>query len=310
VSETRDVLLDAEQRLYRSLGLEHHSRLVDLTGAPVGRVRVLDIGSGPPVLLLHGAGMVGSIWAPLLVHLRGRRCIAVDLPGCGLTDPFDHGGTDLRQHGRSFLSAVLAALRLDSVAVVGNSLGATYALYLAAADPSRLSHVIAMGAPGVALPGGRGSAAMALYSRPTIGRAVSAVSPPISPRLARRMLAGICGRPAVDAVPDPMFDVLAAAMRISEPTIRTLMPELFSGRTPRSHHALTDDELAQVQVPTLFVWGDGDRFQAPAAGERAAAVMGAAALSVMAGGHHPWWDDAAGCARLIDDHLATAEPAS
>jgi pimeloyl-ACP methyl ester carboxylesterase len=142
---------------------------------------------------------------------------------------------------------------------------------------------------------------MSLYSRPTLGRMLSAVSPPLAAGVARRYLAGICGRPAVGATPDEMFEVVAATLRISEPTTRSLMPELFSGREPYPHHALTEDELARVTAPTTFVWGSEDRFQDPDDGRRAAAAMPDGSVSEVPGGHHPWWDDAEGCAVLIEE---------
>jgi pimeloyl-ACP methyl ester carboxylesterase len=300
----RDALVSAEQRLYSRLGLEHRSRRIALASGPVHRARILEMGDGPPVLFVHGAGMVGSLWAPLLVALSGRRRITVDLPGCGLTDAFDHRGIDLREHARSFLAAVLDTLDLDAVPVVANSLGATYSLYLAAAEPHRLSHMVLLGAPGVALAGGRASRTMALYSHPAVSRLLAAVSPPVTPRLARRLLTGICGRPAVESVPDEMFEVAAAAMRISDPTTRTLVPELFAGRVPRSPHALTDHELARIVTPTRFVWARDDIFQSPSTADRAVTLMAAADLTVVAGGHHPWWNDPAGCGRIVDEHLA------
>jgi hypothetical protein len=177
----RRKLSEAEQRLFTALGMEHRSGHLPLMGAPVEHARVIETGEGPPVLLVHGAGMSASLWAPLLVHLTHRHCLAVDLPGCGLTDPFDHRGIDLRSHARSFLAAVLDVLDLDVVPIVANSLGSTYSLYLASAKPVRISHLALFGAPGVALPGGRGSLAMSLYSRPRWGRLMSAVSPRCSP---------------------------------------------------------------------------------------------------------------------------------
>ncbi len=298
------VLAQAEQRLFAALDIEHRSERVALSDAAVGHARIIETGEGPPLVFVHGAGMSAALWAPLLVHLPGYRCLAVDLPGCGLTDPLDHRHVDLRSHARSFLIAVLDALGLDRVTIVANSLGATYSLYLASQEPARVSHLALLGAPGVALPGSRGSLAMSLYSRPWLGRTMLAMSPPLTPSVARRLLAGLCGRSAVEALPDEIFEVAAATLRISEPTTRTLMPELLSGRRPYPHHALSDDELAAVVTPTRFVWGSQDRFQEPAAGRRAAALMPDADLVEVAGGHHPWWDDPAGCAELIEEIVA------
>ena len=298
-------LTHAEARLFDALGLEPRSRRIVLRDGPVDAVRVLEAGEGPPLLLVHGAGMTAGVWAPLLAHLPHLRSICVDLPGCGLTDPFDHRGADLRDHARSFLGGVLDALGLDTAPVAANSLGGTYALYLAASDADRISRLVLMGAPGVAIPGARPSRAMRIYARPALGRVASAMSPPVTPRVARRILASVCGRPAVAAVPDEMFAVIAAATRIADATTRSLMPELLTGGRSRPELALSDDEAAAITTPTRLVWGRNDRAQPPAAGRRTVDAMPDADLVEVTGGHHPWWDDPQRCAALLDDHLAS-----
>jgi hypothetical protein len=48
-------------------------------------VRVLELGSGPPLLFIHGGPNAGSTWAPLVGALSGFRCLVVDRPGCGMS---------------------------------------------------------------------------------------------------------------------------------------------------------------------------------------------------------------------------------
>jgi pimeloyl-ACP methyl ester carboxylesterase len=114
--------------------------------ASVGQVRtrVLDLpGDGPPLLLLHGYSDTAVTWRPLLRVLaeRGRRAIAVDLPGFGEADRL--AGYADRFASGPMLPAIdrfAAALVREAAddgprpVLVGNSLGAVAALR-AAQDP-------------------------------------------------------------------------------------------------------------------------------------------------------------------------------
>jgi len=92
VTDARAASLEvAERRLFAASAIEVTSRRVRLADPPLA-VRVLEAGDGPPLLLVHGSGMSGSTWAPLLPHLAGYRLIAFDLPGFGLSDAFDYAG--------------------------------------------------------------------------------------------------------------------------------------------------------------------------------------------------------------------------
>jgi len=68
---------------------------------------------------------------------------------------------------------------------------------------------------------------------------------------------------------------------------------------------LEEEELRQVQQPTLFVWGDGDVFGGPEIGERAVRVMPNAEIQAVSGGHLPWLDEPAGCAEAVSRVLLT-----
>lgn len=78
-------LRETEQRLWDSVGLAPTERRARLrTGETV---RVQETGDGPPVLLIHGAANAGTSWMSLMAKLPDFRCIGLDRPGCGLSDP-------------------------------------------------------------------------------------------------------------------------------------------------------------------------------------------------------------------------------
>ena len=69
-------------------------------------------------------------------------------------------------------------------------------------------------------------------------------------------------------------------------------------------------ELGQITAPTMFCWGTGDPFLSPAQARPAIAKIPGAVLHEVPGGHGPWLEDPAGCARLTIGHLAATGFAS
>lgn len=57
-------------------------RFVDLDSPPV-RLRVLEVGSGRPILFIHGGVWPGTAFASLVRELSGFRCVMLDRPGWG-----------------------------------------------------------------------------------------------------------------------------------------------------------------------------------------------------------------------------------
>jgi pimeloyl-ACP methyl ester carboxylesterase len=301
--DTRAMLAEAEQRLFDRYGLKVERDVVTLSSGPVRRAGVLAAGAGPPVVLLPGGGMAASLWTPLLAHLGDHRVHAIDLPGCGLSEPYDYPpDTDLRTHAPDFVSAVLDGLGLHAAPLVGNSLGGLYSLLTALRHPERVDAVALVGAPAVALPGARANLLMALSGRPRVGRAMARM-PRMSATQMRRVMGRIGGRASLEGHPEVLWETVALATAISARTNASLFPLLLRGRLPRSHHQLTDAELRAVRVPTLLIWGTDDVFQRPDAGERAVELLPDERLEVVPGGHHPWLDDAPRCGELVGGFL-------
>ena len=111
---------EAERKLWTSIGREPSERFVVLRSTGT-RVRVQEVGAGESVLFIHGGPNAGSTWAPLLEHLEGYRCLLVDRPGTGLSDPHPLTPAELAGgFGATFVGDVLDGLGVDRAHVVAS----------------------------------------------------------------------------------------------------------------------------------------------------------------------------------------------
>jgi pimeloyl-ACP methyl ester carboxylesterase len=261
-------------------------------------------------VLLHGASMTATVWAPLVPHLPDRTLYLVDLPGCGLADPFDHTGVDYAAHQSAFVGSVLDALGLEAAPLIGASLGGWFALRFTLDHPDRVTSLALVSAPALALPGARVPVPMAVLGRGPLARVLDGVMPAPSARMTRRVLTSIGGGPPSAEVPDAMYEALAAAMALSRTSSLSAGPSMYRGRTPLPHVAVSDAELTGCPVPVLLVWGDRDKVQSPDAGRRAAQRLPHGRVEVVPGGHGIWLDEPERCGAILTDFLAAHGPAS
>ena len=292
----------AETRLFARSGLQPQESFIDLASAGV-RLRVLSVGAGPPLVFLHGVSLAAAVWAPWLAELAGYRAILVELPGHGLSGPVAYRPGAVRGHTLRLLDDIFDALGLATAPVVGHSLGGMFALWHAAARPGRIASLVAIGDPAVALPGATVRMPLSVLTVPVVGGAVLRTPTP------RPVFRGLLGQglspAAAAAAPDDLVDVLRLAGRRSgnAKTVNSLMHAIDEFRRPRPDSVMTDAELARITVPTMFCWGTGDPFLSPAQARPAIAKIAGAVLHEVPGGHGPWLEDPAGCARLTIDHF-------
>src|SRR5690349_10295276 len=106
-------------------------------------------GHGPAVILLHGYGETGDMWAPLAAELaRDHTVVVPDLRGMGLSSrPED--GYDKKTQGHD-VAHVIDALQIDRADLVTHDIGNMVGYAFAAQYPGRVASFILMDAP---LPG-------------------------------------------------------------------------------------------------------------------------------------------------------------
>lgn len=114
------------------------------------RTNYHDLGSGRPLVLLHGSGMGVSGWenwhGVMSDMAKRHRVLAPDIVGFGLTERPEGDEYSIKlwvQHLKGFMDA----LELERPVLVGNSFGGSVALALAMREPERLSGLVLMGTP-------------------------------------------------------------------------------------------------------------------------------------------------------------------
>ncbi|MBU6956842.1 alpha/beta hydrolase [Pseudomonas sp. CVAP len=108
-------------------------------------------GKGPAVVLLHGFGDTGDMWAPLAADLaRDHTVVVPDLRGMGLSSIPDSGYDKKTQAGD--IRAVLAALGIEHSVVIGHDIGTMVAYAYAARYPQRTDRLVVMDAPVPGIP--------------------------------------------------------------------------------------------------------------------------------------------------------------
>jgi pimeloyl-ACP methyl ester carboxylesterase len=123
-----------------------HAQLVSTNGT---RLHVRIGGRGPAVVMLHGFGDSGEMWAPVAAELvKTHMVIVPDLRGMGLSDHPDTGYTKANQ--ARDIAGVMDALKVARADLVTHDIGNMVGFALAAQFPARITRWVVIDAP---LPG-------------------------------------------------------------------------------------------------------------------------------------------------------------
>jgi pimeloyl-ACP methyl ester carboxylesterase len=233
------------------------------------RVRYVDYGDGPPLLLIHGMGGRWETWLANISTLGEHyRVIAVDLPGFGRSEPLP-AGADFGGYPR-VLEDLLDDLGIASVAVFGHSLGGLVSLALAASAPERVRCVVLVSGGGAALSRLRLAVIQACFHVLKV-----LLGLPGTRRLLRRSaVSRTLIRPAVH-YPADVPDELLRAM-IPDTVTSGFMDGVRLGGS-----GLRELDLDAVTAPTLLVWGRKDRILPVATANELTSRLRAARLVVL-----------------------------
>jgi len=249
------------------------------------RIAYLDVGAGPPIILIHGFG--GSMWQweyqqhALSQHFR---VITLDLPGAGVSDKpeIDYRPDEMLDFFVGFMDAV----KIPQATLAGNSMGAGLAIGMALAHPTRVTKLV--------LIDGLPQHVLKKLTSPSIRRALETSAPTWLVSFGNILFGRLMIEPTLrEIVHDPALLTPAVIERsnrnrrrpgLIKPimTVRDNLPLWESGFAAR---------FGEITHPTLVLWGEEDRVFPIAVGEELhQTIKGSRFIRIPNAGHIPQWE--------------------
>jgi len=222
------------------------------------------VGSGKPVVLVHGLSGSSRWWARNVGALAQRfRVHIVDLIGFGSSRD---GHNFVLSEAADYLARWVDRLEIERASLIGHSMGGFISADLAANHPERVERLVLVNA--VALPFGRN------HAQHLVGLLQGL----------RRLPVGFLPILFTDAARAGPITILKAARELLTTDIR--------------------GQLARIHAPTLVLWGANDAIVPLELGQRLADALPNAGLVVIEdAGHNPMWDRAEAFNRVVLDFL-------
>ena len=251
------------------VGTQLTARYVRVDGA---RIRYIDAGRGPPVVLLHGLGASMYAWRKNLgaMAAAGFRVIAFDNRGFGLSDkpavPYDNAA-----YARLAI-ALLDSLGISDAVLVGHSMGGAIAAEVAIEYPQRVRGLVLVGSAGL---GAREPLLFRVARWPVLGPAVLGFR-------GRGFTARLLKATYFDPSKVTESDVDQYYAPVAQPAYSRALRAVLR----QFHFDGLEGRLDKIEAPTVVLWGEEDRWVPLGLGRAlAAGITRSAFVSVPHAGH-------------------------
>jgi pimeloyl-ACP methyl ester carboxylesterase len=249
------------------------------------RIAYLDVGNGPPVILIHGFG--GSMWQwehQQQALAQDFRVLTPDLLGSGLSDKPD---IEYRPDQLlDFFVAFMNAVQIPQATLVGNSMGAGLAIGMALEHPTRVSKLV--------LIGGLPQQILLKLTSPSMRRALESPVPPWVVSFGNWLFGGLMTEAILrELVYDPTLLTPAVIERSNRNRRRpgVIKPIMAAKNTLPLWETGFAPRLRTLSHPTMIIWGEQDRIFPRSVGEEIHhTIPGSQLVTIPAAGHLPQWE--------------------
>jgi len=233
-------------------------------------------GTGPTVVLLHGANDQAGSWTQIAKALKAKyRVLVPDLPGHGSSEPLN-GTLSIGDVLEGLERLLEAELHAEKVTLVGNSMGGWVALLYALRHPDRISHVVLENGVAIRREG------------------IQVTMMPSNRAEARMMMEALTGPDA------PRFPIFVLDHLVRRAPTSPLARLAHSG----SEGFSLEGRLHEVSAPVTLLWGEADQLLPLAYAKRVADQLPVATLKVIPRcGHVPHRECRAFFLSLLEESL-------
>ncbi|MDA9976672.1 alpha/beta hydrolase [Polaribacter sp.] len=268
------------------------SKFVEIDGMQV-HYRVE--GKGIPIVLIHGTGASLHTWDDWTLKLKENyQVIRMDLPAFGLTGPNKSGDYSIKQYTQ-FLEEFVVKMKLDSMFLAGNSLGGNIAWNYASKNPEKVQKLILVDASG--LPTNKPQPwIFKMAKTPVLSKLFLYITP-------RNIIEDNLKQVYEDDT--KISDALIT--RFHDMALREGNRKAFVDRAKidfKISEASKEEQLQNIQTPTLLIWGAKDTWIPLDNGKRMDALLPNSKLVVLQNsGHVPMEENPKESFKVLNDFL-------
>jgi pimeloyl-ACP methyl ester carboxylesterase len=252
------------------------------------RIHYLEAGNGDPVILLHGTGGEGARWMPTIKGLASHcRVISLDQIGFGQSDkPLTtyHSGVFA-----GFLAGFMKAIGVPRAVIIGQSMGAAVALYLAVHNPEKVERLVLVDG----------------------GNYRSASDPPAPPPNWHDRQIANAGtlEESREYLKKLYYDHGFVTDKLVEENLILRLRSAYTIESMQTANArglggITEEEVRRITAPTLLVWGMNDPLAPIANADKLnAAIKNSRKVLIDKAGHYPFLEHSDKFNQIVLDFL-------
>jgi 2-hydroxy-6-oxonona-2,4-dienedioate hydrolase len=253
------------------------------------KIHYWEAGRGAPVLLLHGTGGEGGRWMPNIKGLASDfHVFAIDQIGFGQSDkPLTNYHSGVMAE---FAAGFLKAVGVPKANIVGQSMGAGVAIYMAVHYPQLVDHLVLVDGGGF--------------------RAANAAPPQGPPNYHARQIANSATKEeSLEYLKLLYYDDSRITDKMVEDNLVLRLKSAFtidklSEAGVKGLGGVTEEEGRAIASPTLIIWGIQDEVANPAGADRLnAAIPGSRKVMIDKASHYPFIEQADLFNRVVREFL-------